>query len=124
MLDALDECADDAPLLLRLLLNYRAEVPEGPRLRIFITSRPEVRIRSELYQPDVEGQYDKLILHDIDAHTVREDIRTYLDLEFFRIASGVWDLHVPPNWPAQADRNTLLDLCGKFFAYAAIFRPQ
>ncbi|KLO12430.1 hypothetical protein SCHPADRAFT_998163 [Schizopora paradoxa] len=119
MLDALDECAEDTDILLRLLLKYKAEGSEGPMLRIFITSRPEVGIRSELYQPAVKNQYDKLILHDIDASTVREDIRTYLDLEFSKMKSRLLSSHIPSDWPAQADRETLLDLCGRFFAYAA-----
>ncbi|KLO12427.1 hypothetical protein SCHPADRAFT_419928 [Schizopora paradoxa] len=119
MLDALDECAEDAGILLRLFLKYKAESAEVPNLRIFITSRPETRIRSVLYQPTSEKHFDKFILHDIDARTVREDIQTYLDLEFSKITSGTLGSHIPPDWPAQDDRTALLDLCGKFFAYAA-----
>ncbi|KLO12415.1 hypothetical protein SCHPADRAFT_890811 [Schizopora paradoxa] len=41
VLDALDKGAEDADVRLRLLLKYKADRSEGPKLRILITSRPE-----------------------------------------------------------------------------------
>ena len=69
IIDALDEFEgeNDIPIILRLLAEARSL--KKVRLRVLITSRPEVPIRYGFCQiPDAE--HHDFILHDIELHVV------------------------------------------------------
>ncbi|KAG9002787.1 hypothetical protein FRB93_011389 [Tulasnella sp. JGI-2019a] len=78
--DALDECGDasDAQELLKLLAFAIKQLPPRLRLRIFMTSRPEVSLQAE-FASSVTGAISHVAeLHNIEDHIVQADIRLYL----------------------------------------------
>jgi hypothetical protein len=78
VIDALDECDDDNNI--RVIVQRLAEAQSlgTVRLRVLLTSRPEIPIRSGFYQlPDAEHQ--GLVLHNISPAIVDHDIFLYLE---------------------------------------------
>ncbi|KLO12393.1 hypothetical protein SCHPADRAFT_998146 [Schizopora paradoxa] len=123
MLDALDECSSEADVkdMLQVLLRCGSiGKAGGPRIRIFVTSRPEAHIRFMFKRVGVKNSHEKVVLHEMDDSIARNDIQTFLQDEFAKITSGTYDL--PPtlsDWPGREEFDALLASCGKFFAYAA-----
>ncbi|KJA14825.1 hypothetical protein HYPSUDRAFT_80696 [Hypholoma sublateritium FD-334 SS-4] len=115
VIDALDECShkEKTVELLQLILAYSNRFPSG--LRVFITSRPENHIRSIFNQ---EHNVDKIVLHDIEASIVRNDIYLYLKEELTRLPKRL-AVRVGPNWPKEDDLQALVEKSGRFFIYAA-----
>jgi hypothetical protein len=78
VIDALDECDKDKHI--RMILQLLAEAPtlKTARLRVFLTSRPEVPIRHGFYQiPNSEHQ--DFVLHNVPPTTVNHDISLFLE---------------------------------------------
>jgi hypothetical protein len=82
VIDALDECGDtdDIQTILQLLLDVQKCNPR--RIRIFVTSRPELPIRP-VFEKSNNHQY--LVLHELSHVVVEEDIRVFLRDEFLLI---------------------------------------
>ncbi|KAL9564102.1 hypothetical protein ACKAV7_011752 [Fusarium commune] len=75
VIDALDECERDADI--RLLINVLSQTKlPRPRVRFFLTSRPELPIR--LRFGEVKGAYQDLIVHEMSAQIVKHDISAFL----------------------------------------------
>jgi hypothetical protein len=97
VLDALDECEgkNDVQIILRLLAEARSL--KKVRLRVLITSRPEVPIRYGFCQlPDAEHR--DFILHDIEAAIVDHDISIFLDYELISIGR---EQNFGASWPGE-----------------------
>jgi NACHT domain len=109
VVDGLDECNDDS--IIHIILNLFAEARslQTVRLRVFLTSTPEARIRIGLGQiPDTERQdFD---LHSIPRSTVDKDIQRFLvaelssDLGEQDITQLVWGAAGLFEWAAIASR--------------------
>jgi hypothetical protein len=119
VLDALDECDKDngreggdlIPILLRCtsLLSFR--------VKIFITSRPELPIQNMFSQPSIRGPTFKLVLHsDIETHIVQADIRHYLQHHFHELS--VARLH-GIIFPSEETLEELVSKADTLFIYAA-----
>jgi AAA ATPase domain len=113
ILDALDECEEEgAARILSLVFKHLAGIPF---LRILITSRPQPHLSSVFNEaPNLV----KTVLHDIEASVIQQDIHLYISTELARI-SQKFNLAVPAKWPTDAERNSLVEKCGKLFVYAA-----
>ncbi len=77
VVDAMDECdKDDA---IKIILECLAELnkQETSRLRIFITSRPELAVRLG-FRDMLEILHHDLVLHDVPRRIVDQDITLYL----------------------------------------------
>ncbi|KAL7760741.1 hypothetical protein ACKLNR_010831 [Fusarium oxysporum f. sp. zingiberi] len=82
VIDALDECDQEADI--RLLINILSQAKTGcPRLRVFLTSRPELPVR--LGFSEVHGSYQDLVLHDIPTEIVKHDIVVFLNDGFKKV---------------------------------------
>ncbi|KAF5696934.1 hypothetical protein FMUND_15551 [Fusarium mundagurra] len=81
VIDALDECERDADIMLLINVLSQTKLPR-PRVRFFLTSRPELPIR--LGFGEVKGAYQDLILHEMSAQIVEHDISAFLANEFRR----------------------------------------
>ncbi|EYB24217.1 hypothetical protein FG05_10632 [Fusarium graminearum] len=82
VIDALDECDQEADI--RLLINILSRAKTSlPHLRVFLTSRPVLSIR--LGFSEAQGSYQDLVLHEIPAQIVEHDIVVFLDDEFRKI---------------------------------------
>ncbi|EAQ93689.1 hypothetical protein CHGG_01924 [Chaetomium globosum CBS 148.51] len=116
IIDALDECDGDKDVKTIISLFAQASVIRSVRLRIFITSRPELPIR--LGFKDVQGKYQGLALHQIPEQVVEQDISTFLAYELTRIKDE-YNGQVPLGWPGENDIRTLAQMAVPLFIFAA-----
>lgn len=84
VIDALDECDREGDV--RTILSQLARTRELSiiRLRVFLTSRPELLIHLGFINIGAET-YRDVVLHDIPPFVIHHDIFVYLDGEFKRI---------------------------------------
>ncbi|KAK8045624.1 hypothetical protein PG993_005648 [Apiospora rasikravindrae] len=122
IVDALDECEheDDAKRIIHLLSTLKRE--QRPRLKVFLTSRPELPIR--LGFADIKGSYQDFILHEVPELVIKRDIDSLLRNELTRARNSYnlsvpEDRHVPASWPTEADIQTLVELSAPLFIFAA-----
>ena len=81
VVDALDECENDDDVRTIVHLLSEARSLRKIRLRILITSRPEIPIRNGFARiPNTEHQ--DFILHGISPSIVNEDIRVFVEYNF------------------------------------------
>ena len=117
IIDALDECIDDQPAsaILSILGRYAKELSS---VKLFITGRPEPRIRRGFRLPLLEPLTQIFLLHGVELSSVDQDIRLYLQEKLSTIAkrSGV-DLSDP--WPCNEDLNTLTRKSSGLFIFAS-----
>ncbi|KAL2193606.1 quinon protein alcohol dehydrogenase-like superfamily [Corynascus similis CBS 632.67] len=116
VIDALDECDKDEDVKTIITLLAQANEVRSVRLRIFITSRPELPIR--LGFKDVRGKYQGLALHQIPEQVVEQDISTFLAYELARIKDE-YNGQVPLGWPSEDDIRTLAQMAVPLFIFAA-----
>jgi type II secretory pathway predicted ATPase ExeA len=92
VIDALDECHnDDIEVLLKLLPQLQKS--KSIRLRVFLTSRPELSIRRGFKK---NQDYQGLVLQQVPD--VEDDIRIFLKHEFSQIKEK---REVPRDWPGD-----------------------
>ncbi|KAH7196255.1 nucleoside phosphorylase domain-containing protein [Fusarium oxysporum] len=121
VIDALDECERDADI--RLLINVLSQTKlPRPRVRFFLTSRPELPIR--LGFGEVKGAYQDLLLHEMPTQIVEHDISAFLASEFrkirdrFNITVGD-ERKLPSDWPGQKTLQDLTSMAVPLFIFAA-----
>ncbi|KUJ20839.1 HET-domain-containing protein [Mollisia scopiformis] len=111
VIDALDECKDDNDV--RTILKFLAEARslETVRLRVFLTSRPEIPIRHGI-RDIPQAEHQDFVLHDIQPSIIDHDISLFLEDNLGRIRQE-WTLE--SNWPGEeALRQLVLYACGLF----------
>jgi hypothetical protein len=115
VVDALDECNNDNNIRIIIRLLREVRLLKTVRLRIFITSRPEVPIRTGFVQmPDAEHQ--DFVLHNISSSIVDQDIRTFLEHNLHLIAQ---ERSLATGWPGQGIINRLVHSASGLFIWAA-----
>ena len=77
VIDALDECKDKEPASAILSVLGRL-VSEVPKVKFFLTGRPEPRIREGFRLPLLAEATDVFLLHDVKPNLVNKDIRLYI----------------------------------------------
>ena len=113
VIDALDECRDEDPesavLLVLGQLAFRI-----PRVKFFVTSRPEMHIMAGIRYPLMRGLTDVFILHDVEPHTVNSDIHRFFKHELSKLAQrrGI------EGWPTSGQLDSLGRRASGFFVYA------
>ena len=108
VIDALDECKDKE-LILSVLANIIEQVP---KVKFFITSRPEPLIKCGFrHLMHITNTY---ALHDIASDSTHNDIRVFLEHELSRLATrkGL------DGWPTAAQLDLLCSRAAGHFAYA------
>ncbi|RYP53536.1 hypothetical protein DL768_001491 [Monosporascus sp. mg162] len=122
VIDALDECDGDNDVKAIIPLLAQAKTLRSARLRIFITSRPELPIR--LGFKNVQGKYQDLALHQIPEPIVEHDISAFLEHELARIrdefnSQALEGLELPPDWPGKHAIRSLAQMAVPLFIFAA-----
>jgi hypothetical protein len=119
VIDALDECEGEEYVRTIIQLLAEAQSLKKVRLRVLITSRPEVPIRYGFCQiPDAE--HCDFVLHDIEASIVDHDISIFLDHELTSIRQ---EQTFGAGWPGeQALRRLVLNASGLFIWAATACR--
>jgi hypothetical protein len=114
IVDGLDECNNEDHIRIILQLLAEARLLEV-RLRVLITSRPEVPIRHGFCQiPDIEHR--DFILHDIEAGIVDHDIFVFLKHELRSIGQ---ERNLGADWPGDLIIRQLVQKASGLFIWAA-----
>jgi hypothetical protein len=119
IVDALDECDDDNNVRIVLQLLAEARSLKMVRLRVFLTSRPEIPIRHGMYRiPQPEHQ--DFVLQNIPPAIINHDISLFLEYNL-GIIGQEWTLGA--GWPGeQALRQLVLNASGLFIWAATACR--
>lgn len=124
VIDALDECNSysDVRKIIHILSDANScSASPSLRLRIFLTSRPELPIR--LGFCEVEGKYQNLILHEIEGSIIEHDLSVYFECELARVKEKhnllKRDHPLPSVWPDRSDIETLTTMAMPLFIFAA-----
>ena len=121
IVDALDECDDD-DIKLMIRLFSRTTTKQCQRIKIFLTSRPELPPRIGFKA--IEGTYQGIVLHEMPDPVVERDISAFLEYELARIrgeynASASCDQRLPLDWPKPSDIKSLAKMAVPLFIFAA-----
>jgi len=114
VIDALDECRDEEPASAILSVLGRF-VSELPKVKFFVTGRPEPRIRAGFRLPLLQEATDVFVLHEVEPRLVNNDIRRFFKHSFMEIAGrrpGMDD------WPTAEQLDLLCERAGGLFVYA------
>jgi len=118
IIDALDECKDEEPAsaILSVLSRY---VHKIPKVKFFITGRPEPRIRSGFRLKSLQPITEVLRLHDVERSLVDSDIKLFLKTGLTDIAETRSDCDLTEDWPSQDEINILCEKAAGLFIYAS-----
>ena len=113
VIDALDECRDEEPssAILSVLGRF---VEQIPRVKFFITGRPEPRIKSGFRLPLLVDSTNVFVLHDVHPSLINNDIRLFLKHELSELARR----RRLNGWPSDEDLNILCRRASGLFIYA------
>ena len=115
VIDALDECADEEPQ--SAILSVLGRLAEKiPKVKFFITGRPESRIESGFRLPLFKPLTNVFILHDVQHDSINNEIKLFLQNELSELARR----HLLEGWPADEDVDVLCLRAGGLFVYAAV----
>ena len=111
VIDALDECDHEESVKLILQLFVEATNVVGEKLKIFVTSRPDIPIRLG-FRDMPEIIHQDLRLHDVPRSVVEHDIGVYVkdELRGVKAAQG---------WPDDESIRQLVQKSDCLFIYAA-----
>ncbi|KAF9652211.1 hypothetical protein BDM02DRAFT_3161863 [Thelephora ganbajun] len=113
VIDALDECKDEEPqsAILSVLGRF---VKQIPKVKFFITGRPEPRIKTGFRLPLIVDSTDVFILHDVRLSLIENDIRLFLKHELSEVARR----RCLEGWPNDEDIDILCHRAAGLFVYA------
>ena len=115
VVDALDECDDDNNIGIIIQLLAEARSLEMVRLRVFLTSRPEIPIRYGFCQiPDAEHQ--DFVLHNISPAIIDQDIYLFLEYNLRLIRQ---ERCLDAGWPGKEVITRLVWNASGLFIWAA-----
>jgi len=113
LIDALDECKDDEPssAILSVLGRLAKRIP---KVKFFITGRPEPRIKTGFRLPLIVDATSIFVLHDVHPSLINDDIRLFLKHELSELARR----HLLDGWPTDESINLLCQRAAGLFVYA------
>jgi NACHT domain len=115
VVDALDECECQDDIRVILCLFAEAKNLKTARLRIFVTSRPEIQIRLGFGAlPGVV--HDDIVLHNIAQSIVKQDISVFLKHELEKIRE---EHALSRDWPGEQTIKVLVERADGLFIYVA-----
>jgi nucleoside phosphorylase len=116
LLDALDECDDDRDVRRIIRLMAQLQQVQAIRVRVFLTSRPELPIRLG-FKNITDQDYQDLILHEIPERVTRHDISLFLKYRLTKIR--IERDRIPYEWPTESIILSLVDMSVPLFISAA-----
>jgi hypothetical protein len=116
VVDALDECDsdDNIRIIVRLLAEARSPLM-GVRLRVLLTSRPEVPIRHGFRQV-ADTQHKNVVLHDMLPSVIEHDLSIFFRHHLKIIAK---ECYQADGWPGAEAIGLLLQSASGLFIWAA-----
>jgi hypothetical protein len=119
VIDALDECDTCESVKTTLLLLSRVEAITSVRLRIFVTSRPELPV--ELGFKGMAGHlHQDVRLEEAQERSIAHDIQVFFEHQFSEIrdASSLQIDELPAQWPGNENICLLVDKAVPLFIFA------
>ncbi|CAG8926838.1 unnamed protein product [Penicillium salamii] len=115
LIDALDECdsTKDMQNVIRLLPQLQR--PSALRLRVLLTSRPEMPIRLGFKKSQ---DHRDLILHEIPPDIIARDLALFFNHRILEIREER-DPPLPFDWPGEVNIQRLVELSIPLFIFAA-----
>ncbi|KAK4247279.1 WD40-repeat-containing domain protein [Corynascus novoguineensis] len=109
--DALDECESERDIRVLLRIFATARSLSKIRLRIFITSRPEIAIRHSLGKI-LDAEREIFVLHEISSDIVNRDLSLFFKSNFSTIRE---ERGLDEDWPGRRIIELLVEIsCGLF----------
>ncbi|KAH8588760.1 WD40-repeat-containing domain protein [Bisporella sp. PMI_857] len=119
VVDALDECEGDNNVRIILELLAEARSLKTVRLRVFLTSRPEIPIRDSMHH-SIRAERLHVALHNVPLMNVNHDILLFLEYNLGKIRR---ELTFEEDWPGEEVlRQLVLYACGLFIWAATACR--
>jgi hypothetical protein len=115
VIDALDECEVENDITLILQLLPLLQKSSTIRLRVFVTSRPDLPVRRGFSKIE-NYDYRVLVLHEVPDSEIKNDIALFLQ---HRLAEIKAERSLPVDWPTNTDFNNLVTLSVPLFIFAA-----
>ncbi|KAF9645838.1 hypothetical protein BDM02DRAFT_3172605, partial [Thelephora ganbajun] len=114
IIDALDECKDEEPAsaILSVLGQFVSQIP---KVKFFVTGRPEPRIREGFRLPLLAEATDVFVLHEVEASQVNSDIRLFFGHCFSELKGRRRGLD---DWPSSEQLDLLCERATGLFVYA------
>ena len=114
VIDALDECEDEEPAsaILSVLGQFVTEVP---KVKFFITGRPESRIQEGFRLPLLAEATDVFVLHEVEPSQVSNDIQLFFRHSFSELKRYRRELD---DWPTEEQVDILCERAGGLFVHA------
>ena len=115
VVDALDECEDEesASAILSVIGRLISEIP---KVKFFLTGRPESRISQGFRLPLLAVMTEVFVLHAVELDQVDGDIRLIFKANFSELAGRRRGLD---GWPAEEQLDRLCARAAGLFVYAA-----
>jgi len=113
VIDALDECKDDKPAsaILSVLGQFVSQIP---KVKFFLTGRPEPWICKGFHLPRMGEVIDVFILHEVEPCQVDSDIELFFRHSFSELSHQ----HGLDGWPSTEQLDLLCDRAAGLFVYA------
>ncbi|KAJ0136329.1 putative beta-glucosidase K [Fusarium oxysporum f. sp. albedinis] len=122
VIDALDECDGDENIKRLVKILTRAQLVSNVRMRVFITSRPELHVR--LGFRAVAGSYQDFVLHEIPKDIIKRDIQIFF-MENLNKIREEYNISVEDSrkladtWPGPENTMSLVEKAVPLFIFAA-----
>ncbi|KAJ5718775.1 hypothetical protein N7488_004421 [Penicillium malachiteum] len=117
VIDALDECDGDNDIKLIIHLLFKFQKIKSVRLRVVLTSRPELPIRLGFDDEKRHGKNrQELVLHELPAPVIEHDIRLFLE---YKLSVIQRERSLPSNWPGNQKLDQLVQMALPLFIFAA-----
>ena len=114
VIDALDECKDEEPTS-AILFVLGQLVAKLPKVKFFVTGRPDPRIREGFRLPLLAKATDVFVLHEVKSGRVTSDIRLFYKHNCSEIKSR---RHGLDDWPTDQQLDLLCERAAGLFVYA------
>ena len=113
IIDALDECKDEEPVSAILSVLGKL-VSKIPRVKFFLTGRPEPRVQEGFHLPLLVEATEVFILHKVEPRLVNNHIQLFLKQNLLEIARrrGLC------GWPRKEQLDLLCERAAGLFVYA------
>ena len=115
VIDALDECEDEEPA--SAILSFLGQfVYKIPKVKFFLTCRPEPCISEGFRLPLLAKITDVFVFHAVESDQVDSDIRLFFKTSFSELVDR---RRGQDNWPTEKQLDQLCGRAAGLFVYAA-----
>jgi hypothetical protein len=123
VLDALDECEDQASAAKIIELLPSIETVSSTCFKVLVASRPECHLRTSFAQ--LECKYHEVFLyealHEVADEDIQKDISVFLEFQLGQIrdSHNLTSVPLPADWPSKSLVDALVNISVPLFILAA-----